>query len=85
MGDKRDDIALQLGRIGRMERECDEADKQILEAAEHRLGVVNARLEDLRPNAIGDESAGAEYQKLIEERGTLHGLLGQKRISCDVK
>lgn len=78
MGDKRGDIALQLGRIGRMERECDEADKRILEAAEHRLGVVNARLEELRPNAIGDEAAGAEYQKLVEERGTLLAMLGQE-------
>lgn len=78
MGDKRDDIALQLGRIGRMERECDEADRQLQEAAEHRLGVVNARLEELRPNAIGDEAAGAEYQKLVEERGTLLAMLGQE-------
>lgn len=79
MGDKRGDIALQLGRIGRMERECDEADKQILEAAEHRLGVVNARIEDLRSKALTDEAAGAEYQRLIEERGVLHGMLAQQK------
>lgn len=78
MGEKRDDIALQLGRIGRMERECDEADKQILEAAKHRLGVVNARLEDLRTKAISDEDAGAEYQKLVGERGALLAMLGRK-------
>ena len=79
MGDKRDDIALQLGRIGRMERECDEADRQLQEAAEHRLGVVNARLEELRPKALTDEAAGAEYQRLIEERGVLHGMLAQQK------
>lgn len=79
MGEKRDDIALQLGRIGRMERECDEADKQILEAAGHRLGVVNARLEALRSKALTDEAAGAEYQRLIEERGVLHGMLAQQK------
>ena len=79
MGEKRDDIALQLGRIGRMERECDEADRQLLEAAEHRLGVVNARLEALRSKALTDEAAGAEYQRLIEERGVLHGMLAQQK------
>ena len=79
MGEKRDDIALQLGRIGRMERECDEADRQLLEAAEHRLGVVNARLEALWSKALADEAAGAEYQRLIEERGVLHGMLAQQK------
>ena len=79
MGEKRDDIALQLGRIGRMERECDKADRQLLEAAEHRLGVVNARLEALRSKALTDEAAGAEYQRLIEERGVLHGMLAQQK------
>lgn len=78
MGDKRDDIALQLGRIGRMERECDNARRQILEAAEHRLGVVNARLEALKPTALTSEEDGAEYQKLIKERGVLHTLLAEK-------
>lgn len=33
---------------------------------------------ELRPNAIGDEAAGAEYQKLVEERGTLLAMLGQE-------
>ena len=78
MGDKRDDIALQLGRIGRMEKECQEAKRQILEAAEHRLGVVNARIRELQPKALTDEAAGAEYQKMIEERGVLHTLLAEK-------
>ena len=79
MGEKRYDIALQLGRIGRMELECDEADRQLQEAAEHRLGVVNARLEALRSKALTDEAAGAEYQRLIEERGVLHGMLAQQK------
>lgn len=78
MGDKRDDIALQLGRIGRMERECDNARRQILEAAEHRLGVVNARIRELQTTALTREEDGAEYQKLIEERGVLHTLLADK-------
>ena len=75
---RRDDIAAQLGRIGRMEKECQDAERQILEAAEHRLGVVNARLDELRAKAVADEQAGAEYQKLVEERGVLLTMLGQK-------
>lgn len=75
---RRDDIAAQLGRIGRMEKECQDAERKILEAAEHRLGVVNARLKALRQKAVADEQAGAEYQKLVEERGVLLTMLGQK-------
>ena len=66
MGEKRDDIALQLGRIGRMERECDEADRQLQEAAEHRLGVVNARLEALRTIAAAMEAAQKRGRIVLE-------------------
>ena len=75
MTDERDKIGSDLGRIERMLQEVKEADKQIRAAAEHRLGVVNARIEELRPTAISDEAAGAEYQKLVHERGVLHGVL----------
>lgn len=75
MTDERDKIGGDLGRIERMLQDVKEADKQIRNAAEHRLGVVNAQIEELRPKAISDEAAGAEYQKLVHERGVLHGVL----------
>lgn len=75
----KDEIALQLGRIGRMELECKEAKRKILEAAEHRLGVVNARIEELKGKALTDDEPGAEYQKMIEERSVLHTLLAEKK------
>ena len=75
MADERDKIGGDLGRIERMLQDVEEADKQIKAAAEHRLAVVNARIEELRPKALGDDAAGEEYQKLIAERGALHGVL----------
>lgn len=75
MTDERDKIGSDLGRIERMLQEVKEADKQIRAAAEHRLGVVNARIEELRPNVFDDESACHEYQKLVQERGVLYGVL----------
>ena len=52
------------------------AGARIRDGAVARRGVVDSRLEELRPAGIGDAAAGAEYQALVEERGRLDRVIG---------
>lgn len=54
---------------------------KIHDSARVRLGVVQARMEELRPKALTDQAAADEYQALTEETGRLNIVLGQARTA----
>jgi hypothetical protein len=53
---------------------------EIRRAAEDRHQTVLDRLDALRPTTATDDSAAAEYQTLVAERGQLETVLGHGRV-----
>lgn len=52
---------------------------RILDAAEHRLGVVQQDLATLRPRVNADPAAAARYQDLVLESGQLARVVAQAK------
>lgn len=71
------DLRRRLGALSAMAAKTSAAEKRIVEAAAERRGVIQSRLDELRPKAISDAAAGDEYQTLIHERGRLDIVLGR--------
>lgn len=71
-----------MGDLARLQRQTDASEKAIRAGAQSRLDAVNADLNRLRPRAITDDDAGAEYQTLIEERGQLMGIIAQSDMAA---
>lgn len=69
----------QLAELGELSHKTESTEKRILDAAERRLDIVQARLHELQGSAIIDKGAGAEYQNLVLERGRLDIVIAQSK------
>jgi len=72
----------QLGELGAMAHQTEQAERDILARAEKRLVEVEAELSDgeaRRRGLAGDEAAQHKYLHLIEERGRLHQVIASAR------
>lgn len=70
----------QLGELGAMAHQTEQAERKILARAEELLDDVQKKIEATRPLALvpGTKEAG-EYQDLIMERGRLQHVIAQAR------
>ena len=66
-----------LAHLAGLAERTHDADRRILEAAQHRLAAVVADLGTLRPRVNLDDTAAARYQALTLERGQLETVIGQ--------
>jgi len=73
------EIRRRLAELSAMGGKAALAGVKIAEAAAGRRAVVQSRIDDLRPKALTDAAAAAEYQTLIEERGRLDQVIGRSR------
>jgi hypothetical protein len=74
------DTRRQLGELGAMSAQVEQAERQILERAEKRLQEVEVELQKLRTAALAhDDDAPTRYQELVLERGKLHQVIAQAR------
>lgn len=69
------ELRKRLARLTAMQQHSTETDRQISEAAESRLAVVKARLDELRPSVLSDNRAAEEYEDLVMESGRLNRVL----------
>lgn len=69
-----------LGELAAMQHRVNESEKRILERATVRLDEVNARIEELRPDAMQKPD---EYQDLILERGKLNIVIAHARAATN--
>ena len=68
-----------LGDLSGLAARTHAAELRILEEAERRREAVQSDLDKLKPRAIGDTSAGDEYQRLLVERGQLDIIIAKAR------
>lgn len=69
----------QLGELGAMAAQTEQAERDILARAEKRLGEVMSRIEALRPQVNTDEAAAIEYTDLVSESGSLERVIANAR------
>ena len=74
----------QLTDLATISSQTDEMERKILRFGEQRLAIVTAELAQIDPaSASGDESVGAKYTELVEERDVLHQVIARARSLID--
>ena len=69
-----------LGRVAGMARDTDDAERKILEAAQHRMADVERAIAHARQDWLsGDDPEGARYTDLIQEHGQLAQVIASAR------
>lgn len=71
--------AKRLAHLGGLAARTDAAERRILDAAEDRLRIVRAELDQLRPRALADDAAAERYQALTLESGQLDTVIANAR------
>jgi alkanesulfonate monooxygenase SsuD/methylene tetrahydromethanopterin reductase-like flavin-dependent oxidoreductase (luciferase family) len=75
-----DDTRRQLGELGAMAHQVEQAERKILENAEKRLEHVQKVIEHNRGATMsGDPDAVRDYMDAIAERGRLQQVIAQAR------
>lgn len=70
----------QLGELGAMAHQTEQAERRILERAESLLADVQKKIDDARKTVLASgATASQEYQDLIMERGRLHQVIANAR------
>lgn len=77
------DVKRLLSDLAALSARTDPAEQRILDRALERDTECAARLDELRPQAESDESAGKEYKDLTLERGQIERViaLAHRRIA----
>ena len=75
----------QLGELGAMAHQTEQAERQILARAEELLEDVQKKIEEARKTVLTDGATKSqEYQDLIMERGRLqHVIASAKQVLVD--
>ena len=66
----------QLARLAGLAARTHASEQRILARAQARESEIDGQLEQLRPQAMGDDGAAKQYQLLILERAKLAQVIG---------
>lgn len=68
-----------LGHLAGLAERSEQAERNILTAAERRLADIHADVAKLRPRALTDSSAGELYTNLIAEKGQVELVIARAK------
>lgn len=75
-----ENIRRQLGELGVMAHQTEQAERKILARAEELLAEVERKIEDARKTVLANaDTESQQYMDLIEERGRLHQVIANAK------
>lgn len=80
-----DTIARQAGDLAVMHKQTQAAEKHILEMAQEAHSKIEARLEEVKGQALTDDAKADQYMRLTKEKGRLVMIMAQAKNNLQKK